>query len=193
MRPHAAPAPAPMSLPKTVRTAPLRDAPKDTPQVAPKDRPASGPIAENRRARYDYHIEERHEAGMVLDGWEIKAIRAGQVQLTDGYVVIKTGELFLIGCRINALRSASTHVNPEADRTKKLLMHKSEIRRLVSKVEQRGFTLVPLNLHYKGGLVKAEIGLAKGKAEHDKRNATKDREWEREKGRLMRHNISSKS
>ena len=152
----------------------------------------SGPIAENRRARYDYHVEERHEAGMVLAGWEIKAIRAGQVQLTDGYVMIKDGELFLIGCRINALRSASTHVSPEADRIKKLLMHKAEIRRLVGKVEQRGFTLVPMNLHYKGGRVKAEIALAKGKAEHDKRNATKDREWEREKGRLMRHNTTAK-
>ncbi|MDH4392056.1 MAG: SsrA-binding protein SmpB [Aquabacterium sp.] len=153
----------------------------------------SGPIAENRRARFDYHIEERHEAGMVLAGWEIKAIRAGQVQLTDGYVLIKDGELYLIGCRINALRSASTHVSPEADRTKKLLMHKAEIRRLVGKVEQKGFTLVPLNLHYKGGLVKAEIALAKGKAEHDKRNATKDRDWERERGRLMRHNTTAKS
>ena len=178
-----------MSLPKAIRTAPLKDALK----VAPKDLPASAPIAENRRARYDYHIEERHEAGLVLDGWEIKAIRAGQVQLTDGYVVITGGELYLIGCRINALRSASTHVNPEADRTKKLLMHKAEIRRLVGKVEQRGFTMVPLNLHYKGGRVKLDLALAKGKAEHDKRNATKDREWEREKGRLMRHNISSKS
>ena len=162
-----------------------------TRKEAAKAAKPSGPIAEHRRARFDYHIEERHEAGMVLAGWEIKAIRAGQVQLTDGYVVIKGGELFLIGCRINALRSASTHVSPEADRTKKLLMHKAEIRRLVSKVEQRGFTLVPLNLHYKGGLVKAEIALAKGKAEHDKRNATKDREWERERGRLMRHNVSS--
>jgi len=104
-------------------------------------------IAENRRARHEYHIEERYEAGMVLEGWEVKAIRAGQVQLTDGYVVIKNGELYLIGCRINALRSASTHVNPEADRTKKLLMNKDEIRRLVGKVEQRGYTLVPLNLH----------------------------------------------
>ena len=176
-----------MSLPKPVKTSP----PKDAPKVAPKDLAASAPIAENRRARYDYHIEERHEAGMVLDGWEIKAIRAGQVQLTDGYVVIKTGELFLIGCRINALNSASTHVNPEADRTKKLLMHKQEIRRLIGKVEQRGFTLVPLNLHYKGGRVKVDIALAKGKAEHDKRNTTKDREWERERGRLMRHKVSS--
>ena len=102
----------------------------------------TAPIAENRRARYDYHLEEQYEAGMVLQGWEIKAIRAGQVQLTDGYVVVKGGELYLIGCRINALRSASTHVNPEADRTKKLLMHASEIRRLIGKVEQKGFTWV---------------------------------------------------
>ena len=150
-------------------------------------------IAENRRALYDYHIEERFEAGMVLAGWEIKAIRAGQVQLTDGYVLIRDGELFLIGCRINALRSASTHISPEADRTKKLLMHKEEIKRLVGKVEQKGFTLVPLNLHYKGGIVKAEIALAKGKAQHDKRETEKKKDWDREKGRLMRHKVSSKS
>ena len=127
---------------------------------------------------------------MVLHGWEIKAIRAGQVQLTDGYVVVKGGELYLIGCRINALRSASTHVSPEADRTKKLLMHSAEIRRLIGKVEQKGFTLVPINLHYKGGLVKADIALAKGKAQHDKRNTEKERDWDREKGRLMRHKVS---
>ena len=149
------------------------------------------PIAENRRARFEYHIEETFEAGIVLEGWEVKAIRAGQVQLTDGYVVIRNGELYLIGCRINALRSASTHVSPEADRTKKLLMHKAEIRRLVGKVEQRGFTLVPLNLHYKGGLVKVDVALAKGKAEHDKRDTEKKRDWEREKGRLMRHKVSA--
>jgi SsrA-binding protein len=107
-------------------------------------------------------------------------------------VHIRDGELFLIGCRINALRAASTHIHPEADRTKKLLMRKEEIKRLVGKVEQKGFTLVPLNLHYKGGLVKAEIALAKGKAEHDKRNTVKERDWEREKGRLMRHKVSSK-
>ena len=148
-------------------------------------------IAENRRARFEYHIEERHEAGMVLSGWEIKAIRAGQVQLSDGYVVIKDGELFLIGCRIHPLGTASTHVRPEADRTKKLLMHKDEIRRLIGKVEQKGFTLVPLDLHYKGGRVKAEIALAKGKAEHDKRHDQKKRDWEREHGRLMRHKVSS--
>jgi SsrA-binding protein len=150
-------------------------------------------IAENRRARFEYHIEEQFEAGVVLEGWEVKAIRAGQVQLTDGYVHIRDGELYMIGCRINALRSASTHVNPEADRTKKLLMSKAQIRRLVGKVEQRGFTLVPLNLHFKGGRVKAEIALAKGKAEHDKRNTEKKRDWEREKGRLMRHKVSGPS
>ncbi len=148
-------------------------------------------IAENRRARYDYHIEERFEAGIVLQGWEIKAIRDGQVQLTDGYVHIREGELFMIGCRINALRSASTHVLPEPDRTKKLLMHREEIRRLIGKVEQKGFTLVPLDLHYKGGRVKVEIGLAKGKAQHDKRDTEKKKDWEREKGRLMRTKVSS--
>jgi SsrA-binding protein len=149
------------------------------------------PIAENRRARFDYLIEEQFEAGLVLEGWEVKAVRAGQVQLTDGYVLVRGGELFLIGCRINALRTASTHVNPEAERTRKLLMHKEEIKRLVGKVEQKGFTLVPLNLHYKGSRVKVDIALAKGKAQHDKRDAEKKRDWERERGRLMRHKVSS--
>jgi len=148
-------------------------------------------IAENRRARHEYQIEERFEAGIVLQGWEVKAVRAGQVQLTDGYVNIRNGELFLIGCRINALSTASTHVRPEADRTKKLLMHKAEIRRLSAKVEQKGFTLVPLNLHYKGGHVKAEIALAKGKSQHDKRDTEKKRDWERERGQLMRKKVSS--
>jgi SsrA-binding protein len=149
-------------------------------------------IAENKKARFNYSIEEKFEAGIVLTGWEIKAIRSGQVQLTDGYVVIKDGELFLIGLRINALRSASTHVKPEPDRTKKLLMHKDEIRRLIGKTEQKGYTLVPLSLYYKGGRVKAEVALAKGKATHDKRESMKEKDWEREKGRLMRHKISSK-
>ena len=159
----------------------------------PAARSAAPFIAENRRARFDYHIEERYEAGIVLEGWEVKAIRAGQVQLTDGYVLIRGGELFLIGCRINALRSASTHVDPQAERTRKLLMHKDQIRRLVGKVEQRGYTLVPLNLHYKGGLVKAQVALARGKAEHDKREDTRQKDWEREKGRLMRHKVSTKA
>ncbi len=147
-------------------------------------------IADNKKARFNYLLEEQFEAGMVLEGWEVKAIRAGQVQLTDGYVVIKNGELFLIGCRINPLRDASKHVHPEADRTKKLLMKKDEIRRLVGKIEQKGYTLVPLNLHYKGGRVKADIALAKGKDLHDKRNTEKKRDWEREKGRLMRTKVS---
>jgi SsrA-binding protein len=147
-------------------------------------------IAENRRARFDYLLEEQFEAGIVLEGWEVKAIRAGQVQLTDGYVLVRDGELHLIGCRINPLRTASTHVHPQADRTRKLLMHKEQIRRLVGKVEQRGYTLVPLNLHYKGGRVKVEVALAKGKAQHDKREAEKKKDWEREKGRLMRQRVS---
>ena len=159
--------------------------------MQPVPRKPMSNIAENRRARFEYFIEEQFEAGMVLAGWEVKAVRAGQVQLTDGYVHIRDGELYLIGCRINALRAASTHVTPEADRTKKLLMHKAEIRRLIGKVEQKGFTLVPLNLHYKDGRVKAEIALAKGKAQHDKRNTEKERDWDREKGRLMRHKVSS--
>ena len=146
----------------------------------------TAPIAENRRARHDYLIEERFEAGMVLEGWEIKAIRAGQVQLTDGYVLIRDGELFLIGCQINPLKTASTHVTPEAARTKKLLMHKDQIRRLIGKVEQKGHTLVPIQLYWKEGRAKVEIALAKGKATHDKRDTIKEREGKREVERAMK-------
>jgi len=148
-------------------------------------------IADNKKAAYNYFFEERYEAGMVLQGWEVKALREGKVQLTDGYVVIREGELYLIGCQINPLKTASTHVSPEAARTKKLLLHKEEIKRLIGKVEQKGFTLVPLNLHYKGGRVKCDIALAKGKDLHDKRETEKKRDWEREKGRLMRHAVPS--
>ena len=143
-------------------------------------------IAENRRARHDYTLEERHEAGMVLEGWEVKSLREGKVQLTDGYVVIRDGELFVIGCQINPLRSASTHIRPDSVRTKKLLLHKEQIRRLIGKVEQKGYTLVPLNLHWKAGKIKCEIALAKGKAEHDKRETIKDREGKREVERAMK-------
>ena len=143
-------------------------------------------IAENKKAAYNYFFEERFEAGIVLQGWEVKALREGKVQLTDGYVVIKNGELFVIGCQINPLKTASTHVNPDAVRTKKLLMHKEEIRRLVGKVEQKGYTLVPLNLHWKAGKVKCEIALAKGKGEHDKRDTIKEREGKREVERAMK-------
>ena len=143
-------------------------------------------IAENRKASFNYFFEERYEAGIVLQGWEVKALRDGKGQLTDGYVVVKDGELFIIGLRIDPLKSASTHVNPEAHRTRKLLMHKDEIRRLVGKVEQKGYTLVPLNLHWKAGKVKCEVALAKGKAEHDKRDTIRDREGKREVERVMK-------
>ena len=143
-------------------------------------------IADNKKAAYNYFFEERHEAGMVLEGWEVKALREGKVQLTDGYVVVRNGEMFVMGCQINPLKSASTHVNPDAVRTKKLLLHKEEIRRLTIKVEQKGYTLVPLNLHWKDGKVKCEIALAKGKAEHDKRDTIKDREGKREVERAMK-------
>ena len=143
-------------------------------------------IADNKKAAYNYFFEERHEAGMVLEGWEVKALREGKVQLTDGYVLIRGGEMFVMGCHINPLKSASTHVNPDSVRTKKLLLHKEEIRRLTIKVEQKGYTLVPLNLHWKDGKVKCEIALAKGKAEHDKRDTIKDREGKREVERAMK-------
>ena len=143
-------------------------------------------LADNKKAQFNYAIEERFEAGMVLQGWEVKALREGKVQLTDGYVVVRDGELFLIGCQINPLRTASTHVNPEAARTRKLLLHKDQISRLIGKTEQKGFTIVPLNLHWKNGKVKCEIALAKGKAEHDKRDTIKEREGKREVERAMK-------
>ena len=143
-------------------------------------------IAENKKAAYNYFFEDKYEAGMVLQGWEVKALREGKVQLTDGYVVIREGELYLIGCQINPLKTASTHVSPEAARTKKLLLHKEEIKRLIGKVEQKGYTLVPLNLHWKDGRAKCEIALAKGKGEHDKRDTIKDREGKREVERAMK-------
>ena len=143
-------------------------------------------IAENKKASFNYFFEERFEAGMVLEGWEVKAVREGKVQLTDGYVVIRDGELFIIGCLINPLKTASTHVTTEAARTRKLLLHKDEIRRLIGKVEQKGYTLVPINLHWKNGKVKCEIALAKGKAEHDKRDTIKEREGKREVERALK-------
>ena len=143
-------------------------------------------IADNKKAAYNYFFEEKFEAGMVLQGWEVKSLREGKVQLTDGYVVIRDGELYVIGCQINPLGTASSHVNPESARTKKLLMHKDEIRRLIGKVEQKGYTLVPLNLHWKDGKVKCDIALAKGKATHDKRTTIKDREGKREVERAMK-------
>lgn len=144
-------------------------------------------IAENKKAAFNYFFEEKYEAGIVLQGWEVKALRSGKAQLTDGYVVIKSGELFMIGLQIHPLKTASTHVSTDATRTRKLLMHKDEIRRLIGKVEQKGYTLVPLNLHWKAGKVKCEVALAKGKAEHDKRDTIRDREGKREVERAMKN------
>ncbi|AYZ65542.1 SsrA-binding protein SmpB [Burkholderia multivorans] len=143
-------------------------------------------IIDNRKARFDYHIEERYEAGLVLEGWEVKALRAGRGQIKEGYVIVKNAEIFLIGTHISPLPEASTHIKPDPLRTRKLLLHAEEIKKLIGKVEQRGYTLVPLNFHYKGGRVKCDIGLAKGKKLHDKRETEKKRDWEREKARIMR-------
>lgn len=168
------------------KPAPAAFSGKPASKAAVKAAAAAIRIADNKKAIFNYHIEERYEAGMVLEGWEVKSVREGKVQLTDGYVVIRNGELFIIGCQINPLGTASTHVRPDAVRTKKLLMHKDEIRRLIGKIEQKGFTLVPLNMHWKAGKVKCEIGLAKGKGEHDKRDTIKDREGKREVERAMK-------
>lgn len=143
-------------------------------------------IVDNRKAFHDYFIEDRFEAGVVLHGWEVKAIRAGRVQLKEAYVVVRDGEIFLFGAHISALLSASTHVHPEALRTRKLLLNAAEISKLIGKVERSGYTLVPLNLHFLRGRVKCEIGLAKGKKQHDKRDTEKTRDWQREQQQIMK-------
>ncbi len=143
-------------------------------------------IVDNRKAFHDYFVEERYEAGIALEGWEVKAIRAGRAQLKEGYVVVKGGEVFLIGAHISPLLAASTHVRPDPVRTRKLLLRAEEIRRLIGKVERAGYTMVPINLHYTKGRIKLEVGLARGKKQHDKRAAQKEREWNREKQRLLR-------
>jgi SsrA-binding protein len=143
-------------------------------------------IVENRKAPHDYFIEERYEAGLALEGWEVKAIRAGRAQLKEAYVIVRNEELFLIGAHISPLPAASTHVQPDPVRTRKLLLHAEEIRRLIGKVNRAGYTLVPLDLHYARGRVKINVGLAKGKKQHDKRAAEKEKEWKREQQRLLR-------
>jgi SsrA-binding protein len=144
-------------------------------------------IVENRKAFHDYFVEERFEAGLVLEGWEVKAIRAGRVQLKEAYVVLNREEPFVIGMHISALPTASTHVTPDPTRSRKLLLNAAEISKLIGKVEQRGYTLVPIDLHYTNGRVKITIGLAKGKKQHDKRETEKERDWKREQQRLMRN------
>jgi len=143
-------------------------------------------IVQNRKVFHDYFIEERYEAGIALEGWEVKAIRGGRAQIGEGYVIVKGEELFLIGAHISPLPTVSTHFTPDPTRTRKLLMHAEEIRRLIGKVEQRGYTLVPLDLHYAKGRIKLEIALARGKLKHDKRAAEREKEWSREKQRLLR-------
>lgn len=143
-------------------------------------------IAQNKKAFHDYFIEEKYEAGIVLEGWEVKAIRAGRIQLKEAYVIIRNSELYLIGSHVSPLPAASTHINPDPLRTRKLLLHAEQIERLIGKVERAGYTLVPLDMHYKSGRIKLEIGLAKGKKQYDKREAEKRKEWERDKQRLLR-------
>jgi SsrA-binding protein len=145
-------------------------------------------IVENKKAFFDYFIEDRYEAGLVLLGWEAKAIRAGRVQLKEGYVVLQKDAFYLIGSHISALPEASTHVIPDPVRTRKLLLKQDEINKLTSKVEQRGYTIVPLNLHYSKGIIKLDIGLAKGKKQHDKRDTEKERDWKREQQQIMKTN-----
>ncbi|MBW7900076.1 MAG: SsrA-binding protein SmpB [Rhodocyclaceae bacterium] len=143
-------------------------------------------ITTNKKAFHDYFVEEKYEAGIALEGWEVKAIRAGRVQIKEAYVVVKGGEIWLLGMHITPLSQASTHVHPDPVRTRKLLLHEREISKLIGKVERAGYTLVPVDLHYTRGRVKAEIGLAKGKKLHDKRATEQDKDWKREQGRLMK-------
>jgi SsrA-binding protein len=143
-------------------------------------------IAQNKKAFHDYFVEQKFEAGLVLEGWEVKAIRAGRIQLKEAYVIVNNSALFLIGCHISPLLAASTHIQPDPVRTRKLLLHAEEINRLIGLVERAGYTLLPLNMHFTRGRIKLEIGLAKGKKQHDKRQTDKEREWDREKQRLLK-------
>ena len=144
-------------------------------------------IIDNRKATHDYFIEERFEAGLSLQGWEVKSIREGRVQLKESYVIVRDGEIFIFGMHVSPLPTASTHIHPDAVRTCKLLLKAEEISKLIGKVEQRGYALVPLNLHYKNGRIKLDFALGRGKKLHDKRDSERDRDWAREKNRLMKH------
>ena len=143
-------------------------------------------IALNKRARFEYQVEERIEAGLALQGWEVKALREGRVQFADSYVLLKDDEAWLFGCQINPLPTASTHVTPDPTRTRKLLLHRREIDRLIGAVDRKGYTVIPTAMYWSRGRAKVEIGLAKGKREHDKRRTQKDRDWERQKSRIMK-------
>ena len=151
-----------------------------------KDSPGTSTIALNRQATHDYFIEERFEAGLVLQGWEVKSLRAGRAQLKESYVVLKGGEAWLLGAHVSPLTSASTHVEADPTRTRKLLLQRRELSKLIGQVERKGYTLVPLALYWKKGRAKLEIGLARGKKLHDKRATEKDRDWQRERQRVMK-------
>ena len=152
-----------------------------------KNKPAGGnTIALNKQARHEYHIEQRFEAGLALQGWEVKSLRAGRAQLKEAYVKILHGEAYLIGAHLSPLPAASTHVDPDPTRTRKLLLKRTELNRLIGQTERAGYTLVPMAMYWKHGLAKLEIGLAKGKKLHDKRADARDRDWQREKERLFK-------
>ena len=145
-------------------------------------------IVDNKKAFHEYFIEERYESGMALEGWEVKSIRAGRIQLKEAYVIVRNGEVFLFGAHISPLPTASTHISPDPTRTRKLLLNADEIKKLIGKVERAGYTLVPLNLHYSKGRIKCEVGLAKGKKQHDKRESEKQRDWQREQQSILKQN-----
>lgn len=151
-----------------------------------KSKPGRKTIAVNKRARFEYYIEDRLEAGLALEGWEVKALREGRVQFADSYVLLKDNEAFLFGCQINPLPTASTHVTPDPLRTRKLLLHRREIDRLTGAVDRKGFSVIPTAMYWSRGRAKVEIGLARGKRQHDKRKTEKDRDWERQKSRIMK-------
>lgn len=154
-----------------------------------KDKKSGGgkTIALNKRARHDYSIDERFEAGIALEGWEVKSLRAGKVQIVESYILLKDSEAFLFGALITPLPTASTHISPEPQRSRKLLLHRAELNRLIGAVERKGFALVPTALYWKNSKVKLELGVARGKKSHDKREAEKDRDWQRQKAQIMRH------
>jgi SsrA-binding protein len=152
----------------------------------PKDKDSGGTIALNKKARHEYFIEENYEAGLALQGWEVKSLRAGRAQISDAYVLLKDGEAYMIGALITPLQTASTHIHPDPTRTRKLLLHREELSKLIGAVERKGYTLIPLALYWKHGRAKLDIGLAKGKKQFDKRATEKERDWQRDKQRVMK-------
>ena len=152
-----------------------------------KDKKPSSTIALNKKARHDYQLEDRFEAGLVLEGWEVKSLRAGKVQMVESYVLLKNGEAFLFGCLITPLQTASTHIQPDPRRTRKLLLHQHEIDRLIGAVDRKGYSIIPTAMYWRKGRAKLEFALAKGKKEHDRRADIKERDWKRDKKRILKH------